>query len=457
MTLAPHSTDAAAESTTHLARNPSPLPSAGVRTLRTIAEHVACVLERVRATAPVRVALAELADAGPGLVLAERVTAAAPVPPFDHSAVDGYALARPPATVPQAGPGSAEATMTTAAVVRGVRAGDDAGVPLRSGEAVRVMTGAPLPAGADVVVPVEHSSTGRFRPGRDGDETSVTLTLPRRDNIRRRGEDLAAGAVLGEPGDDVGPALVAAAAAAGLAELVVHRRPRVAVLSTGSELRPTPSPAADPAPPAPATIPDSNSLMLAAIARATGAEVLRRGGVPDDAASLRAALDDVVAAGADLIVTTGGVSAGAWDVVRQLLLEGGSATDVDLTGVDMRPGRPQALAAWRGVPWIGLPGTPTAAFTAAHLFVRPALDALRGAARPGLPGVTAVIALDDSCDRTRVLPVRVEAASADRVAVPLATGGHALAALLAADGLAVVPPGPAGAAPVEVLLVREVR
>jgi len=331
-------------------------------------------------------------------VLAAPVGAAGPVPPFDHAAVDGYALARP-AGGDTGGSTGADAGTTTAAVVRGVRAGDPPGAALLGGQAARVMTGAPLPAGADVVVPVELSSTGRFAPGRDGEETSVTLSLPRRDNIRRRGEDLAAGAVLARAGEPVTPALVAAAAASGVTTLAVHRRPRVAVLSTGSELRPAGAERSGTG--VGPGIVDSNSVMLAALVRAAGAEVTRRGGVPDDAGSLRSALDDVMAAGADLVVTTGGVSAGAWDVVRQVLLEGGPATDVDLTGVEMRPGRPQALAVWRGVPWIGLPGTPTAAFTAAHLFVRPAIDRLRGAARPGLPRLALPIALAGVVERDR--------------------------------------------------------
>ncbi|WP_425953703.1 gephyrin-like molybdotransferase Glp [Xylanimonas sp. McL0601] len=415
-----------------------------MRSLRPLVEHVEAVLARVAPLAAVRVPLETAAVEAPGLVLAADVVAAAPVPAFDHAAVDGYALRS--ADLPPR-------ESVSLRVVGGVAAGQTASRALSAGEAARVMTGAPLPPGADVVVPVEHTSTGRFVPGRDGAENAVTLARPRKDNIRRRGEDVAAGLVLATAGDDVTPALVAAAAAAGVRDLAVHRRPRVAVISTGSELRPAG------AAPGPAGVVDSNSLMLAAIVRRAGGVPVRRGGVPDDAASLRAALDDVVGE-VDLIVTTGGVSAGAWDVVRQVLTEGGTATDADLTGVAMRPGRPQALAAWRDVPWVALPGTPTAAFVAAHLFVLPAVDRLRGARRPGLPRtrLRAVAGPWGSgkqrsepephgpatprtprTPRTHVVPVRV---ARDGVAPAVgAVGGHSLVALLGADGLALAPAG----------------
>ncbi len=479
----PHTPPTTTESQAPPRRNPPPLPSTTVRTpLHTIEDHVANLLGRVRPTPPQELTVEEAAESGTGLILATPVLAATPVPPFDHAAVDGYAVhdgypsfdparvegyavrdgypsfdpARVEGYAVRDGypsscaegaqrPQSQDPGLRSTHVVGGVQAGGHPAPPLSPGEAVRIMTGAPIPPGTSYVVPVEATSTAAFTPGKNATETSVTFTPPHRTNIRRQGEDLTAGTVLAKPGDPVTPALIAAAAAAGVTAFTTHGRPRVAVLSTGSELAPSGT-LAD----RPGAITDSNSLMLAAIARTAGADVLRRGGIPDDAGSLRAALDAVVAEGADLIVTTGGVSAGAWDVVRQVLLQGAPATDVDLTGVEMRPGRPQGLAAWRGVPWVALPGTPTAAFTAAHLFVVPAIDRLRGSTSPGLPRVTAEITLDDDCDRTRVLPVT----AADGEASPLATRGHALAALLQADALAIVPPGGPGRRPVDALLLR---
>ncbi len=432
------------------------------------------MLTRVRPTPEQDLTLTEAAEQGRDLILAAPAVAATPVPPFDHAAVDGYAVAERGVRVPSprhpARTDHAELSalsprhpartlrersesqwesqdpgLTSAHVVGGVQAGGHPAPPLRPGEAVRIMTGAPIPPGTSSVVPVEATSTAAFTPGKDATDSTVTFTPPHRTNIRRQGEDLTAGTILAKQTDPVTPALIAAAAAAGVTTLTVHRRPVVALLSTGSELTPSGTTAERPG-----TITDSNSLMLAAIARTSGADVLRRGGIPDDAAALRSALDAVVAAGADLVVTTGGVSAGAWDVVRQVLLQGPPATDVDLTGVEMRPGRPQGLAAWRGIPWVALPGTPTAAFTAAQLFVVPAIDRLRGSADPGLPRVTATLTLDDACDRTRVLPVTLD----DGVATALATRGHALGALLQADALAVVPPAGPGSREVEALILR---
>ncbi|MCL1870698.1 MAG: molybdopterin molybdotransferase MoeA [Promicromonosporaceae bacterium] len=410
--------------------------------LRSVAEHVAAVLARTAPLPAVRVALAEAAVEAPGLVLAADVAAATPVPPFDHSAVDGYATVLPPAWGQEV------------RVVGGVAAGGAPAGAVAPGEAVRVMTGAPVPAGADVVVPVELSSTGRFVPGQDDGATTVTLLDPRKRNIRRRGEDVAAGDVLARAGSLVTPALVAAAAAAGVADLAVHRRPRVAVISTGSELAPAGTVLG------PSGIVDSNSLMVAAIVRAAGGEPLRRGGVPDDAATLRAALD-ALAEDADLIVTTGGVSAGAWDVVRQVLTEPDARlSDADLTAVAMRPGRPQALARWRGVPWVALPGTPTAAFVGTHLFVRPAIAALRGQPRETLtldlnPTLTFGSTLnvvgppDSGHEGSRPESQGPTTGSGGRVHVVPVTrdgrvvpgGNHSLRALVAADGLALLPPG----------------
>jgi molybdopterin molybdotransferase len=404
----------------------------------------------------------------------------AAVPGFDHSAVDGYAVRL--ADLPDDGPLTGQVTL---AVTGAVRAGDGAGAGLGPAQAVRIMTGAPLPAGADAVVPVELTSTRRFGPGHAPDESTVSLARPRKDNIRRRGEDIRAGFTLARPGSPVTPALIAAAAAAGVTHLSVVAAdatvgpdqargaeqargsgpaagPRVAVISTGSELRPAGQALGA------GQIVDSNSLMVAAIVRAAGGEPVRLSGVADDTSSLRAALD-AVCDDVDLVVSTGGVSAGAFDVVRQVLTsadcQDGAVTDADLTGVAQRPGRPQGLARWRGVPWIALPGTPTAAFVSAHLYVTPSVVALR-ATRALRAGTTP--APSPSPDwrrlgpsplwgrragdtpRTHVVPVR----SVDDVVVPTSDApgcGHAMTALLAADGLALVTPGSGTGSRVEVV------
>ncbi|MCK0116210.1 molybdopterin molybdotransferase MoeA [Isoptericola sp. S6320L] len=424
-------------------------------TPRTIAEHVAATLARV---CPLEVVDVRLdADDVLGLVLARDVVAATPVPAFDNSAMDGYAVRQ--GDLPDDG------TEVTLPVLADARPGHPVGVvgaisgptrpgsedesgqrsrPQRSG-VVRIMTGAPLPDGFDAVVPVERTSTGRFVAGRPTTERTVTLGRQHRDHVRRAGTDVGVGAVLARAGAAMIPGLVAVAAAAGVTTVPVHRRPRVAVISTGSELAALGTTA-------PGTIPDSNSLMLAALARAAGADVVRVGAVPDDARALASALDSVVgmkSAGlepsrpadfiptTDLVVTSGGVSAGASDVVREVLAAG-SAQEVDVAAVAMRPGRPQALAAWRGVPWIAVPGNPVSAFVSFTLFARPAVRRLAG--RRGLPADrTARVARGWSSPpgAEQVLPVIT---GPDGVS-PAARDGHHLSALPAADALAIVPAG----------------
>ncbi|MFD6175682.1 MULTISPECIES: molybdopterin molybdotransferase MoeA [unclassified Isoptericola] len=443
-------------------------------TPRSLAEHVAAVLAGV-APLPVQdVGLADLAVEPPGRSLGAEVRAVALVPPFDAAAMDGYAvrLADLPAdgspvtlTVvgdrrPGSPPDRCERDLGPRHAVHG---GQD---PAHTdpGGAVRIMTGAPVPGWADAVVPVERTSTGRFVAGGPTTETEVTLARQDRAHVRRRGEDVRPGDLLGAAGDAVTPALVAVAASAGLTALPVRRRPRVAVLSTGSELVPAEGSAAGAGA---GRIPDSNSLLLASLARAAGADVVRVGAVPDDADALRAALDSVVdghlaldtpgerakrppttlqGPAVDLLVTTGGVSAGASDVVRAVLdADDPRLADVDVAAVALRPGRPQALARWRGVPWVALPGNPVSAFVSFALFVRPAVATLAGR-EPARPVTRpAAEAWASPPGRTHVVPVRTLASGAvERAAAPGAgrdgVGGHATSALLGADGLALVEP-----------------
>ncbi|GAA1708985.1 molybdopterin molybdotransferase MoeA [Isoptericola hypogeus] len=413
------------------------------RVLRSVAEHVAAVLGRV-APLPVQdVPLAALAAGAPGRVLGDDVRAVAPVPPFDGAAMDGYAVRL--TDLP------ADGSAVTLPVVGDARPGAPAPAGGGGGGAVRIMTGAPVPEWADAVVPVERTSTGRFVAGGPTTEREVTLARQPRAHVRRRAEDVRPGDLLARAGDAVTPALVAVAASAGLVALGVRRRPVVAVLSTGSELVPADAGAVAPAPAA-GRIPDSNSLLLAALVRAAGADAVRVGAVPDDADALRAALDDAVGVRSgegpgpdvDLVVTTGGVSAGASDVVRAVLASPDDRLrDVDVAAVALRPGRPQALARWRGVPWVALPGSPVSAFVSFALFVRPAVAVLAGRVPPATVRRRAAGAWSSPPGRVHVVPVRTLASGeVERAEAPDgAAGGHATSALLGADALAVVPDG----------------
>ena len=244
--------------------------------LRSVTEHIERVLALV---APLPVVSLDLADAD-GSVLAEDLYAAASVPPFDSAAMDGYAVRL--ADLP---PGGDSVTLH---VTGDVAAGPSEVARIGPGQAVRIMTGAPLPPGADAVIPVEHTSTGRFVAGAPRAEDSVTLARRPRPHVRHAGEDVRAGELLARAGTEVTAALVGALAASGTVRVPVRRRPRVAVISTGSELVPIGVELG------PGQITDSNGPMLAAAARAAGADVVRLGPVSDDPAALRAALDAAV-------------------------------------------------------------------------------------------------------------------------------------------------------------------
>ncbi|GAA3223283.1 molybdopterin molybdotransferase MoeA [Oerskovia jenensis] len=389
-----------------------------------------------------RLPLDELATAAPARrVLAEDVRALLDVPRFDASAMDGYALRGADlAAATQDSPvtlrvvGDIAAAPAVPPTERGAPGGPSSGLGA-PGEAVRIMTGAPVPNGCDVVVPVERTSTRRFVPGAPLDER-IEVYEPSRPNIRRRAEDVAVGDLVAAAGAPTTPRLVSAAASAGHATLPVHRVPRVAVLSTGSELVPFGTA------PGPGQIPDSNSLLLAACVRDAGGVPVRVGAVPDTAGALRAVLDDV-APHVDLIVTSGGVSAGAFDVVKEILSgphgEDHGASEVRLVAVGMQPGKPQAAARWRGTPLLGVPGNPVSAYVSFRAFVRPAVRRLGGHPEPVEPLVerVAVEGWRSPAGRQQFLPVRF--VGADGVA-PVGPGAHHVSALTRADAIAVVPP-----------------
>ncbi|MFD6140329.1 gephyrin-like molybdotransferase Glp [Promicromonospora sp. NPDC060271] len=443
---------------------------------RSVTEQVERVLAFV---APLPAVALDLEDAL-GSVLTEDLYASVSVPPFDGAAMDGYAVRL--ADLPPDG------RQVTLQVTGDVAAGPNSLAEVGTGQAVRIMTGAPLPPGADAVVPVERTSTGRFVAGVPRAEETVTLARQSRPHVRCAGEDVRQGELLAQAGTEVTAALVGALAASGAVRVTVRRRPLVAVVSTGSELVPIGGALG------PGQITDSNGPMLAAAVRAAGADVVRLGPVTDDPAALRRVLDQAVraaadGAGADLIVTAGGVSAGAADVVREVLAAPGSngrgATDVDVATVAMSPGKPQALARWGGVPWLALPGNPVGAYASFELFARPAIDRLRGVEASGrhhTPGVccsestmstqrntprvvplAAAAGWPGSPGRLLVVPVRVvplpDAAGTAPGPVGVVPAGshHSLSALATADGLAFVPPDVEKIGPgdiVQVLMLR---
>jgi molybdopterin molybdotransferase len=324
--------------------------------LRTVDEHLAAVLDSVGVLDPIEL---HLLDAQ-GLLLAEDVSTVFPLPSFDNSAMDGYAVRAVDTR------GASAESPAQLQVVGDIAAGAKTRSGMGPGLAMRIMTGAPLPAGADAVIPVEDT---------DGGVARVAIRRPVRTGecIRRAGEDLPAHAPAIRAGAALGPQQIALLAAVGRASVLVRPRPRVLVLSTGSELVEVGSM------PSFGEVIDSNSYLLTAAARDAGADARRVGIVVDDHAKLIDTLESQLLR-ADVLITTGGVSMGAYDVVKQALSELGT---VSFTKVAMQPGKPQGFghltpSSGNVVPIFCLPGNPVSAMVSFEAFVRPALRKLLG-------------------------------------------------------------------------------
>ncbi|HMA45702.1 MAG TPA: gephyrin-like molybdotransferase Glp [Frankiaceae bacterium] len=393
--------------------------------MRTVEEHLAGIL---RAVGPLPARPFPL-DEAHGCVLAEDVYATAPLPGFDNSAMDGYAVRR--VDVATASP----ERPVTLPVAADLGAGPGEPPPLAPGTAARIMTGAPVPPGADAVVPVEWTDGGAQMPaGAPAGGTVRIGQAPRPGHhVRRAGEDLARGALVLPAGALLSAAQVGLLAAAGRDTVAVHPRPRVAVLSTGSEL------VAAGRPLLPGRVADSNGHALAAAARQAGALAHRVGPVPDDAPLLLRLVEEQLDR-VDALVTSGGVSVGAYDVVKQVLAGLGT---VAFGRVAMQPGMPQGFGVLRGVPVFTLPGNPVSALVSFEVFVRPALRRMRGlpAAPPGEGQVEVGAALRSPAGKRSFLRVVVERHDdGGLLARPAGgQGSHQLAALAAADALLVVP------------------
>lgn len=383
-----------------------------MRTDVSVADALAAVVAGARPLPSERVALVE----APGRTLAADVASPGPLPPFDTSARDGYAVRRAdlaalPAVVPLA---------------HTVHAGPGTGGALPPGAVAGVMTGAPLPAGADAVVPVEW--TERLDDGR----VRVERQPAAEQFVRRAGGALASGAVVARAGEVVTPGSVAALAAVGVGEVEVRRRPRVAVVTTGDEV------VAPGVPLGPGQIWDANGPGLAAQVRAAGGVVRGPVHARDDIASIAAALD--AAHDADVLVIAGGVSVGEHDHVRPVLTDRG--TDWAFYRVRQRPGRPLTFGTLDGRPVLGLPGNPVSAAVCFEVYARPLLTALLGRPAEAIPR-PAVLAEPIASPAGLYTFARVTAGpGADgrpRLRSAGAQASHAVRSLHAADGLAHLP------------------
>ena len=297
-----------------------------------------------------------LGDAG-GRILAEDVRSPLDLPPWDNSSMDGYAVRGQDAR------GASPSTPVSLPVAGTIAAGGAATTALEPGQAVRIMTGAPVPRGADSVIRVEDT---------DGGTTSVRITSDRDvgRNIRPRGEDVASGSVVATRGTQLRAPHLGLLASVGAGEVAAFRRPRVAILCSGDELvdvdrfdevlagR---------------RIISSNGYTIAAAVREAGGEVASLATVPDDPAIIREHLSNVAC---DLLLTAGGISVGAFDYTRSVLEELGAT--LTFWRARIRPGAPIGSGTLRGTPWIGLPGNPVSALVTFELFVRPALRKMQG-------------------------------------------------------------------------------
>ena len=384
---------------------------------RTVDEHLEVVLGRVTALPAFDQPLMEAL----GLVLCEDVVSAVSLPGFDNSAMDGYAVQAADLA------GASQDNPITLPVVGEFRAGRSEPIVVTPGTCVRIMTGAEMPRGADSVVPVEWTDGGTVNV-RIAQQPAVGAS------VRRAGEDVHAGDQVLDRDTVLGPRQIAVLAAVGRARVKARPRPRVVVVSTGAELREPGSRLGE------GQIYDSNSYTLAAAARDAGAVVYRVGIVDDDPKKIMDTLSDQLVR-ADLVITTGGVSMGAYDIVKEILSKTGT---VDFPQVAMQPGKPQGFGVLGEdeVPIFTLPGNPVSAYVSFEVFVRPALRKLMGAMPYQRQAVQGVVLDGFSSPAGRRQFVRAAATSGDEGWMASTVGGHGshlLGGLSRANALIIVP------------------
>ncbi len=397
------------------------------------------ILATVQVLEPERVPILEAM----GRVLAEEVTADRDIPPLPNSAMDGYAIR------------AADVTQIPARlrVVAKAPAGRFCPVEVRPGMAVRIMTGAPIPAGADTVVPFEHTRVAQDKSGA-AEWIEILREVRPGAHIREAGEDVRAGQVVLSPGRVLRPQEIGMLAALGRMEVAVIRRPRAAVLATGDEVVPPWET------PGPGQIRDANSYTVAAQVRKYGGIPLILGVARDEETLIREGIRHALAERADLIITSGGVSIGDFDLVKQVLAAEG---EMRFWSLNMKPGRPLAFGVVGGVPLVGLPGNPVSAMVATELFVRPALLKMQGFTEWPWPECRARLTdpITRKDGRRHYLRVRLrETPDGWEATLTGDQGSGILNSLIQADGLAVIPEDvdhlPAGAE-VQVLLLERVQ
>jgi molybdopterin molybdotransferase len=318
------------------------------------------ILSQIQPVSTEIITLAESASR----ILATDIIAADDLPLFDNSSMDGFAIRAADSV------NASPASSITLRVVADIPAGTSPTTFLAPGEAARIMTGAQLPAGADAVIPVEDTDfnnrdAGSLAPNK----VQISKSLHSGENVRPRGMDVRKGNIVLNKGQRINPQIAGILAMLGFSTIEVYKRARVALLSSGDELLEVNAPLES------GKIRDSNSYMLAALIETTNAEVLRLGVAKDTRESVANLIKLAVDQNADLIISSAGVSVGAFDYVKEVVESNGA---LDFWRVNMRPGKPVAFGNYKNIPFIGLPGNPVSAFVGFEVFVRDMLGRLNG-------------------------------------------------------------------------------
>lgn len=394
--------------------------------LLSVEQVLARVLARVEPLPSERIHVAQALDR----ILADDVVAAVSVPPFANSAMDGYAVRAADVA------GATPQTPITLIPVDDIPAGRMATRSVGAGEAARIMTGAPVPPGADAVVPVEQTDD-RWRAAGNAPlpaRVAVYRSVAPGENVRPAGEDIQAGQTVLRAGAALRPQDIGVLVSLGVVEVAVHRRPKVAILATGDELVELGQPLA------PGQIHNSNSYMLAGLVQQCGGVPLHLPVARDTLTEVRARFQEALALEPDFVLSSAGVSVGTHDVVRTVVDELG---EVEIWRVNVRPGKPLAFGHVGQVPFFGLPGNPVSAMVTFDLFVRPALLRASGADPLSVPLVSAMLDEDLQLDGRRTY-LRVVLSERDGELVARTTGTQSSGALMSmvlADGLLIIPEG----------------
>jgi molybdopterin molybdotransferase len=362
-------------------------------------------------------------------VLAQDVIASVDLPPFDNSSMDGFAIRA--ADVVDA----THAAPRSLRVVADIPAGSHPMISLGPGEAARIMTGAPIPEGADAVVPVEDTNFDNRDAGTPApDEVQVFKATKTGANKRPRGMDILAGEVVLYKQHVLKPQHLGLLAMLGVANVLVYRKPLVALFSSGDELLDVEAPLEA------GKIRDSNSYTLAALIEDAGAEVIRLGVAKDSQDSVKALLEKAVERNADLILSSAGVSVGAFDFVKQVIESNGT---MDFWRVNMRPGKPVAFGEYKNIPFIGLPGNPVSAYVGFEVFVRGAIGRLGGSRSESRQTVR--VRCEEQIDSDgRESYLRAQVHESDGMLVARLTGHQGsgnLHSLVQANALLIIPAG----------------